>query len=140
MIFDFLKKKGTHGRIEIPSLRIGVPLYNSNGNAQKIVDNKKSAVFLEWEDQIAIADHSGQDGFERLANAIPYQTLAYIDYKGKEYYLCTKKQVGHIVNDRIYDSKWEHAKSGGLVIYTCIGKSAEDVMDAWLTYWKRIYI
>ena len=140
MIFDFLKKQGTHGRIEIPSLRIGVPLYNSNRNAQEIVDAKNSAVFLEWKDQVAIADHSGQDGFERLAKAIPYKTMACINYKGKEYYLCTKKQVGHIVNSKIYDSNWQNVKSDGLVIYTCIGKSAEDVMDVWLTYWKRIYI
>lgn len=140
MIFDFLKKKGTHGRIEIPSLRIGVPLYDSNRNAQEIVDAKNSAVFLEWKNQVAIADHSGQDGFERLAKAIPYKTIACINYKSKEYYLCTKKQVGHIVSSKIYDFNWQNVKSDGLVIYTCIGKSAGDTMDVWLTYWKRIYI
>jgi len=28
-----VKIYGTHGRIEIPSLRISIPLYNTNGNA-----------------------------------------------------------------------------------------------------------
>ena len=35
------KTYGTHGRIEIPVLRISLPLYEAkNGNAQKIVDDK----------------------------------------------------------------------------------------------------
>ena len=139
------KTYGTHGRIEIPSLFISLPLYDTHGNAQEIVDMKKAAAYIQWVKQAAIVDHSGQDGFERIAKAIPGQTLAYIEYKDgkiKERYICTKKQVGHIktINgkNKIFDSNGKTPVSGGIVMYTCIGRSAPDVMDVWLTYWKKI--
>lgn len=138
-----IKIYGTHGRIEIPSLRISIPLYNTNGNAQEIVDKKNSAAYIQWKNQAAIVDHSGQDGFERLAKAIPNSTIAYIDQNGKrEKYLCVKKQIGHIKlgnKNQLVDANWKSADSNnGLVMYTCIKKSASDIMDVWLIYWKKI--
>lgn len=121
-------------RVVIPALLISIPLYDAKGDAQKIVDAPRSAAFIRWNGQYAIADHSGQDGFERIAHAKPGKTIAYV--KGEKY-VCTEKQVGHICNGKMYDSKWGHASSGGLVMYTCIGKSREDVMDVWLTYWSK---
>ena len=136
---------GTHGRIEIPSLSISLPLYEASTNAQKIVDDKNSAAFIKWLDQDVIVDHSGQDGFERLEKAIPKSTIAYVVYnngKSTERYICTKKQIGHIKTvggkNKLLDSQWQHPKSGCLLMYTCIKKSAPDVMDVWLIYWKRI--
>ena len=136
---------GTHGRIEIPSLYVSLPLYDTHGNAQEVVDMKNAAAFIQWVKQAAIVDHSGQDGFERIAKAIPGSTLAYIEYndgKVKERYVCTKKQIGHIRTEngknKIYDADWKTPVSNGLVMYTCIKKSAANVMDVWLTYWKKI--
>ena len=125
----------SRSRVIIPSLFISIPLYDANGDAQQIVDAPRSAAFLRWHGQDAIADHSGQNGFQRISKAIPYKTTAYV--KGEKF-LCTKKQIGHIRQSKIFDSEWNHVKSDGLVMYTCIGKSAEDVMDVWLVYWKRI--
>lgn len=138
------KTYGTHGRIEIPALRISLPLYEAkNGNAQKIVDDKNSAAYINWRTQVAIVDHSGQDGFERLAKAQPGITIGYIDFQNRqEKILCVKKQVGHILlgeKNKLVDANWKQANSnGGIVMYTCIKKSAENVMDVWLTYWKKM--
>ena len=41
---------GTHGRVEIPSLSISLPLYEASTDAQKIVDDKNSAAFIKWLD------------------------------------------------------------------------------------------
>ena len=132
---------GDHGRIEIPDLKISLPLYKGNDNPQEVVDKKNAAAFLEWPDQNVIVDHTGQDGFERLASAVPLQTTAYIDFgTKKEKYICTKKQIGHLLlgdKNKIRDANYVFPKSPGLIIYTCKGLSQPNVMDIWLTYWKR---
>ena len=137
------KLYGSHGRIEIPSLRISLPLYDAKNNAQQIVDTKNAAAFIKWSTQDVIVDHSGQDGFERLARAIPNSTTLYIEYinKPKETYICTQKQIGHIqigTKNKLLDSKWKPPQSGGLILYTCIKQSSPTVMDVWLTYWKKL--
>ena len=139
-----VKTYGTHGRIEIPALKIRFPVYEAaNGNAQKIVDDKNSAAYINWHTQIAIVDHSGQDGFERLAKAQPGVTTGHIDFQNRtERILCVKKQIGHILlgeKNKLVDANWQPADShGGVVMYTCIKKSASNIMDVWLTYWKRV--
>ena len=121
-------------RVVIPALLISIPLYDANGEAQQIVDAPRSAAFIRWHGQDAIADHSGQDGFERIAHAKPGKTVAYV--KGEKY-VCTEKQIGHIADGKIYDSKGERVRSGGLCMYTCIGETAPGVMAVWLTYWRK---
>ena len=132
---------GDYGRIEIPDLQISLPLYKGNDNPQAVVDRKNAAAFLQWENQNVIVDHTGQDGFERLENAIPYKTIAYIDFGSrKERYICTKKQIGHILigtKNKIRDANYIFPQSPSLIIYTCKGLSQPNVMDIWLTYWKR---
>lgn len=39
---------GDNGRIEIPDLKISLPLYKGNDNPQEVVDKKNAAAFLEW--------------------------------------------------------------------------------------------
>ena len=142
-----LKKYGNAGRLEIPELSIGVALYDTRvGTAQQIVDNPESAVLLRWEAQKAIADHSSQSNFANLNRARPYGTVMYLDSKGgaRERYLCVSSQVGHIKTDEhgtnsIYDGKWESPRvknKGGICIYTCIQRSAPNIMDIRLTYWR----
>lgn len=121
-------------RVVIPALLISIPLYDANGDAQQIVDAPRSAAFIRWNGQDAIADHSGQNGFERIAHARPGKTIAFV--KGEKY-ICTEKQIGHIADGKIYDSKGERVKSGGLCMYTCIGETAPGVMAVWLTYWQN---
>lgn len=121
-------------RVVIPALLISIPLYDAKGNAQQIVDAPHSAAFIRWNGQDAIADHSGQDGFQRIAYARPGKTVAYV--KGEKY-VCTEKQIGHIADGKIYDSKGERVRSGGLCMYTCIGETAPGVMSVWLTYWSK---
>ena len=142
-----MKVYGNQGRIEIPTLNISVPLYDtSTGSAQQIIDNEHSAVYLRWGQQIAVADHTTSENFCNLAHAIEGRTVATIDRKtSKQNYICSKKQIGHIKigngSNSIYDSKWQPVfpqNAGGLTTYTCISKSAEDVMDIWLIFWRPI--
>lgn len=144
-----IRKYGTHGRIEIPELGISVPLYDSvNGNSQELCDNADSAVCMKWSSQIAIADHCNQGNFSNLNKARVGRTIATIDQQDKkEHYRCVRSQIGHIriseSGNRIFDSNWAPAykqNAGGLCIYTCIEKSAPDVMDVRLTYWQPLTV
>lgn len=143
-----VKVYGSQGRLEINELGISVPLYDtSRGDAQKLVDDVDSAAYLRWGTQVAVADHACQANFANLSRAVPGRTIAVIDRKtSQEQYMCYRTQVGHIRiiapgNNNIYDANWAPVKTqnaGGLTIYTCMGKSAEDVMDIRLTYWKKV--
>ena len=139
------RKEGTHGRLEIPELSISVPLYDANGcDSQKIVDAQDSAVLMRWGNQFAIADHNDQANFKNLSDAEPGKTTAMIRQgKNLQRYRCIKTQVGHITisenGNRIFDQDWKPVYQqafGGLCIYTCLNKSAPNVMDIRLTYWQ----
>ena len=141
------KVYGTHGRLEIPDLLIGVPLYDAKGSeSQAVVDKVNSAVYMHWPKQDAIADHASQANFSNLNMAKVDRTVAIIDYGNREEkYHCVNSQVGHIrispSGNRIFDENWNMAyfqNDGGLCIYTCMKKSADDVMDVRLTYWQPI--
>ena len=138
---------GTRGRIEIPELNISVPLNGTeSGGAQEVIDREDSAVYLIWPNNITIADHCHQANFSNLNKAIPGRTKAYIvTPDSKKGYFCYKTQVGHIkigaTSNTLYDQNWEavyEKNGGGLTMYTCIERSAPDVMDVRLTYWKPI--
>ena len=143
------KLYGDRGRLEIPDLDISVPLYDTYGkDSQKIVDTYNSAAYLHWGEQVAIADHASQANFIRLNQVREGITDAYIVNQGaREKYVCYQSQVGHIqtVNgkNQIYDAKWRSVftqNTSGLTIYTCMQRSAPDVMDIRLTYWKKTNI
>ena len=71
---------GTYGRLEIPDLKISVPVYKAQGgNQQKLCDDINSAVCLNWGNQIAIADHCDQGHFSNLNNVKVGITIATID-------------------------------------------------------------
>lgn len=140
-----VKVYGSHGRLEIPNLFISVPLYDALDAAdrQRVVDNPDSAVHFRLGVQDVIADHTGQANFQNLNLAKPGMT-ATIDRKtSKTVYRMVQSQVGHIrispLGNRLFDQDWVQVSTqnaGGLCIYTCMGKSAEDVMDVRLTYWQ----
>lgn len=140
------KVYGSSGRLEIPELGISVPLYNtSSGSAQAIVDSLDSAVYLRWGNgQIAIADHANQANFSNLEYAQVDKTRAFIDSgTSRVPYVCYRSQVGHIKTDvggnSIFDEAWNPVfwqNAGGLTIYTCIHRSAPNIMDIRLTYWR----
>lgn len=136
---------GSKGLLEIQDLGIKVPLYDTSvGPAQTIVDAENSAVYLRWGNgQIAIADHANQQNFSNLEKAIPGRTIAHIrTYDSDKEFICYQVQVGHIKTsasgNSIFDADgnpvfWQNP--GGITIYTCIRRSASDVMDIRLTYW-----
>lgn len=143
------KVYGTHGRLEIQELNISVPLYDARGLAsQRVVDNRNSAAFMRWQKQIAIADHCDQANFSNLNKVRAGSTTAVIDLRNtQERFICVSSQVGHIrlaeSGNRIFDRNWNPANTqneGGLCIYTCIEKSAPDVMDVRLTFWRPITV
>ena len=147
---DILKKLkpvkvyGTHGRIEIPDLGIGVPLYETgSGNAQNLVDNPGSAAFIRYGTQSIIADHVSQ-GFSNLINVKPGVTKAYIRYADgrQEEYTCQCSQLGHIRKSEsgnvLLDWTWGRAlmRTGdNLVIYTCLGNAIGNDQRVTLTFW-----
>ena len=144
------KKKvyGNIGRLEIPELNISVPVYDTKtGSAKSIIDAKNSAVYLRWFTQHAIADHSDHANFSNLNRVRVGHTVLYIDNgMTQKKYVCVKSQVGHIkidgpMGNEIYDANWELAYSqnqGGLCLYTCMTRSAPNIMDVRLTYWQPV--
>ena len=140
-------KYGNVGRLEIADLDIRVPVNNTRiGSAQAVIDARDSAVYLNWGNQKAIADHACQANFSNLNQAVVGKTKAVLDRgTSKEQFLCVDSQIGHIKTESgvntLYDSKWRFAhlqNPGGLAIYTCIQRSAPDIMDVRLTYWQPI--
>lgn len=138
---------GTHGRLEIRSLFITVPLYDAGTGAekQKVVDDPNSAVFFHLGMQDVIADHACQANFQNLNMAKPGMTAVIDQKETKTTYRMVQTQVGHIrmtpLGNRLYDQNWNAVglqNEGGLCIYTCMGQSADDVMDVRLTYWQPV--
>ena len=134
-------------KLKIPTLSINVPIYDRvSGSGQEIIDRADSAVRFKQGPLTIICDHCTHANFMRLNAAVPEHTRAFI-VKGifnRERYVCTGSEVGHILisdsGNRLYDSQWRHVYQTheGLCIYTCMRKSAEDVMDVRLTFWKKI--
>ena len=131
------------GALLIPDLRIAVPLYEGE-DTQEIVDAPDSAVIFRLGVQECIADHCHQEGFERLAEAVPDRTGAWVSTdEGVRKYVCTASQIGRIVTidggRYLRDSEGRpvsRQNAGGLCIYTCTGKTAEEITYVRLTYWQ----
>lgn len=139
---------GNAGRLEIKDLNISVPVYDTKiGSAQSVIDANDSAVYLNWGNQFAIADHANQGNFSNLNHVVVGKTEAILDRRvAKERFVCVGSQIGHIKTENgvntIFDSKWQFAyiqNPGGLTIYTCIERSSENVMDVRLTYWQPLW-
>ena len=133
---------GSHGRLEIPSIGISVPLYN-DGDKQKIVDEPDSAVWFKFGVQDCIADHNYQ-GFSKINDVVPEETVAVILSPDKRVeYICFRSEVGHIISsggmNKLRDAHWDYVNlqnPGGLCIYTCLEKSGNGIMDVRLTFWR----
>ena len=131
--------------LAIPKLLIAVPVEERMfGNGQDILDKENLAVSFHWNKLMVIADHNHQSNFKNL-NKAKEGTKAYlIDKKKIEMYVCDSTQVGHITlsphGNRLYDSEYMPVHlvfDSGLCIYTCIEKSADDIMDVRLTHWRK---
>ena len=130
-------------RLIIPTLSINVPVFFGKDGAsrQEIIDKENSAVYFTWGPLTVIADHSSQANFHNLNKAKPGETIAYLCGDRVKKYICDRSEVGHIVSDggnRLYDSRWmpvhENVKHG-VCMYTCIERSAKNIMDVRLTHW-----
>ena len=135
-----MKKKGA---LLIPDLRIAVPLFEGE-NLQEIVDAQDSAAWFRLGVQDCIADHCHQEGFERLAQAVPDRTKAWVSSdEGLQKYICVRAEIGRLVATErghfLRDSEGRPVykqNAGGLCIYTCTGKAAEEITYVRLTYWQ----
>lgn len=141
-----VKEFGTYGRLEIPELKIAIPVNLSNGNAQKVVDARNSAVYIKWPFQEVIVDHVSQGCFWNLNLVQPGHTKANIIFENGDHFslICTQIQTGHIIiengKNKLYDEKWDPFRkqnAGGWVIYTCKGFRHGNIQDITLTYWRR---
>lgn len=127
----------------IPALGIIVPAEErKNGtNGQDIIDKPDRAVMWSWGRLTVIADHCNQ-GFDRINRAVAGKTRAYV---GARRFICDISEIGHIrttdKGNRLFRADWtpvHEAWKDGLCIYTCIQRSAPDVMDVRLTHWREI--
>ena len=139
-------KRGSMGRLYIPDVDLNVALFDSgfyDGNSQTIVDNKDSAAYLNDFDIPIIADHKHQ-GFSKMKQSIPNETLAYINTGDKiETYLCAKKCIGKntgflLIDDEnrcisVYDEAYKDFGEY-IVMYTC----NENWQNITITFWKKI--
>lgn len=134
-----------HGTLIIPTLRICVPLYEG-ADLQGIVDAPDSAVFFRLGVQDCIADHCHQEGFSRLAGAVPKKTMARIVTQNRAIeYICIRNEIGRLVTDEsghhLRDANMNPVykqNDGGLCIYTCTGKTEEAITYVHLTYWRPV--
>lgn len=133
----------SRGALLIPDLRIAVPLYEGE-SLQDIVDAQDSAAWFRLGVQDCIADHCHQEGFSRLAEAVPDKTRAWISTdEGMRRYICVRAEIGRIVETErghfLRDSEGRPVykqNAGGLCIYTCTGKTDTEITYVRLTYWQ----
>lgn len=142
-------EKVPDARLFIPQLDIAVRVFKrpvaTAGNGQEIVDAIDSAVYFNMGALEIIADHCDQSNFGNLVHSEIGKTKAFLVWKDHDCeYECVGVEVGHItiagVGNRLYDGNWNpiYTHQDGLCIYTCLEKSAPDVMDVQLTFWKSI--
>ena len=127
----------------IPSLFIFVSLYEGNG--QDIVDASNSAAIWGYKDLTLIADHNNQSNFANLNKVKPNKTKLYVLGQNRKHYICDRSEVGYIVTEnghnRLYNAAYKpvyQTEQSGLVVYTCIVRSAPNVMDIRLTHWREV--
>lgn len=141
---------GDIGRLSIPSVGYSAALYNGlplgSQGAQRIIDNYDSACWLNYNmGTVYIGDHNYQ-GFERMKQAIPGVTRAYITWADgtTSTYLCVsmqyncRKQKAYIYdqgNNLIFSSGYSIAMS------TCNYDSQRDANGnsiVTVSYWNEI--
>lgn len=132
---------GTAGRLDIPSVGVGVALYETDlyqPNVQSVVDAWDSAAVFPYRDKVTvIADHNYQ-GFDGTRNVV-VGNAAFISRQGGSFdtYVCTRICYdGHNLGAELVDEYGEQVENntdGELIMYTC--------NDCWqnitITYWQR---
>lgn len=132
---------GTFGRLDIPSIGIGVALNYvdlRDGTAQSVVDAYDSAAYFFWHDcKYVIADHNNQ-GFANLRNA---QVGSYAQIsKADGYvdtYICTRvctdgRNTQYDLLDE-YGISADSSVNCSLLMYTC-NQNWEHIT---LTFWEK---
>lgn len=131
---------GTAGRLysEDIGLNVSVEHYdmfskrNSNAEAQKIVDRKDTAIWMDYHiNTMVIGDHYDQD-FEAIKQSVPGETVLYlVSRDGVQRFVCQKVEKGHNDGETILAEDGTDLlleDPGGLLLYTCDGS------------WKNIFI
>lgn len=132
---DIIKKDtnilGTYGRIFVPSVDLDVALYladMTSNNVQKVVDDRDSAAYFDFNNQNVIADHNHQ-GFHKIID-MSIGDFAYIkktDGSIDTYQMTDKFEGENIVYDLV-DLSGNSVLNGksSLVMYTCYKMSEYD--------------
>ena len=132
---------GTFGRLDIPSIGIGVALNYvdlRDGTAQSVVDAYDSAAYFFWHDcKYVIADHNNQ-GFANLRNA---QVGSYAQISNADgyvdTYICTRvctdgRNTQYDLLDE-YGISADSSVNCSLLMYTC----NQDWEHITLTFWEK---
>ena len=129
-------KNGNQGRISIPSVGYSMPLY-SGGNWQKIVDNKDSALFVNFFGKQMLADHAAQ-GLKKMKNCKKGDKLYIVKNKKVTTYVMTKIYKNGINSGngiKIGNKYADEMNDGDLFMYCCNDASGKSVT---VTFWKKI--
>lgn len=131
IIYENTDTLGTYGRLFVPSVDLNVALYladMTSNNVQRIVDNRDSAAYFDFNNQNVIADHNHQ-GFHKIID-ISAGDFAYIkklDGSMDIYQMINKFEGENIVYDLV-DLNGNSILTGknSLVMYTCYKMSEYD--------------
>lgn len=140
---EISNRPGMVGRLFIQSVGINVAIFQTSicrNETQDIVDAKDSAAYmpdaLEYFKQIIIGDHVYQ-GFDKIKNVCPGETIAYIDFGNHtQSYICTKKFIGRNTGSDLVDlsgASIAGQNDNGLCMYTCNYDGTITI-----TYWSTV--
>ena len=128
---------GTAGRLDIPSVGIGVALNYvelKDGTAQSVVDAEDSAAYFLWRDSKYVIDAVIPEGMDvQVGDAC---VISIADGYADEY-ICTRVCAhGKSTGADLLDENGvtvESSEDGGLVMYTC----NDCRQNITITYWQR---
>jgi len=133
---EMLERSHMLYRLVIPDCNIDVAVFNCNtdvmpsSNRQPVVDAEDSACAFSWQNSsyydLIIGDHAKQ-GFKRFEQAVPGQTLMYLNGSGQTaVYRCIDLEIGlgtntgHDILDKDGKSLLER-HDACIITYTCHG-------------------
>lgn len=137
---EMLERNHMLYRLVIPDCNIDVAVFNCNtdvmpaSNRQPVVDAEDSACAFNWQNtscyDLIIGDHAKQ-GFKRFEQAVPGQTLMYLNGSGQTaVYRCIDLEIGlgtntgHDILDKDGKSLLER-HDACIITYTCHGVGAK---------------
>ena len=134
-------------RLIIPVSSINTPIYDVDGKGgqyvQSVVDAEESAAWFHYGGTIIVADHNGQ-GFMRIAQAIPGESVAYVQKDGVlSEYICTAVGVGRNEKTSLHDKDgltFNKYPEKTMITYTCYNGWQNVYYCVWQPYMEPVEI